>query len=65
VSDQLQRIRDLEEKVRQLEALRNQLVGMSKAAIIGYRALYVLAGYGGIEAMHRIIAWLNAPFKHP
>lgn len=63
------KIRELEDRLRELENLRNQLLGMSNAAKWGYRALLVLAGYGGIDFFHHTLVaignWLNQPIgKH-
>ena len=62
---QSERIAELEQRVRNLETLRDQLFGMSTAAKYGYRALLVLAGYGGINFVHHAVItianWLNAP----
>ena len=47
--------------MRELEALRNQLLGMSTFAKWGLRTLLIIGGWGGIDLLHKVIQWLNAP----
>jgi hypothetical protein len=65
MSDQSQRILDLEARVRELEGLRNQLIGMGDAAKWGYRALLVLAGYGGIDFFRHLFTAIGSWLNHP
>ena len=54
-------ITHLEKEVRELTRLRDQLIGMGSAAKWGYRALLVAGGYGAIDGVKHLIAWLTAP----
>lgn len=55
----------LERQVRELESLRDQLLGMSTISKWGLRALFVLAGAGGISLAWRLVQWLNSPMSKP
>lgn len=58
-----EKINDLEKRVRELEGLRNQLLGMSTFAKYGFRMLVLIAGWGGIDLLRKFAAWLNAPMN--
>jgi hypothetical protein len=56
-----QQVEQLKRQVADLKSLRDNIAGMSTIAKWGFRALILLAGYGGLNVIHRIIEWLNRP----
>lgn len=61
MSEHARTIAELEKRVRDLEALRNQLLGMSTAARVGFKCIVGLGGYGFLRVLLDVIHWLNAP----
>lgn len=57
------RVKELEDDVKALRSLRDQLIGMSSLAKWGIRVLIALGGFGALDAVLRVIQWLNAPIK--
>ena len=49
--------------MKALRSLRDQLIGMSSLAKWGIRVLIALGGFGALDAVLRVIQWLNAPIK--
>ena len=54
---------DLQKEVRYLRSIFDQGLGISTAAKWGIRILLVLAGTGGVSAIHWLVKWLSSPVK--
>lgn len=58
-----QRIQELQEKVDNLEGLRDKLLGMGWATSMALKIIISLIGVGGLAACARLIIWLSQPIK--